>query len=114
MPRLAPLRSLAEFCTAVVEEFEAELADVVKDARPISDELTQSFPGWSVKDGVGPRYELKEAVCVETTGSCTRESLSRISRARIKMGAKQNPEVLAAMNEYYKKMGEKMNTSGKC
>jgi len=68
---------LTAFCQELVEQHEDALLETMRDALPIEvPEIMRSSAGLL-------RYELKEAVCVRATESCTDERLNAISFGRI-------------------------------
>jgi len=69
---------LTAFCQELVEQHEEALLETMRDARPVElpEIMMRSSPGLL-------RYELKEAMCVRATESCTDERLNAISFGRI-------------------------------
>jgi bacterioferritin-associated ferredoxin len=63
---------LLEFCNAVVEEWEEELAEVMDNAKPTMAKFGASLYGKPISN-----YELKVDVCVKATGLCAGRSSTR-------------------------------------
>jgi len=74
---------LGEFCTVLLEEFEDELTAAVAAAKPVSSAVSAKMGGLAAGEHRNLMYEMKQAVCVQATSSCSDDTLNRISNGRI-------------------------------
>lgn len=78
---------LSTQCDDLVEEHEDALLEVVRTSEPNAAAIKMGL-----KDM--PKYELKQAVCVEATQKCTDESLMAISQGRINLMKDMEPSAV--------------------